>query len=371
MLSSGVFGAADAHARPQAASSPKACAKRPSSANLAAAFEPARDTARLAVSPSESAVAGPSDTTSPAPSSAPAPTESTTASPTSDPSASSTDTSTSTPSGTTSPTASPSSPSPSPTSTSPSPSPDPRPSSKKPAPKPQLCVQVQSLSGSSQVQVGKPAGFVVWVWSAGGASQNVAVAASVAKAPDIASPKYTVCLQPGKSTCDLGTLATGQVYELQATSAVSKAAASGEKVRLTAKATGTNALSGTASGTLSVTAGTPAPGNPPPAFSQQVFSVPIQPGALQPLPGLPGGAGSADGLFPTVAPSPGAGIGFPPARKHGTAARIVTDSATVPLSSRLIGGQLAGLAVLAGGVMIAIARLSLRKPKADGPDGSA
>jgi hypothetical protein len=35
----------------------------------------------------------------------------------------------------------------------------------------------------------------------------------------------------------------------------------------------------------------------------------------------------------------------------------------VPLDARLIGGQLAGLAVLAGAVTIAIARLSLRTPK--------
>jgi hypothetical protein len=41
-----------------------------------------------------------------------------------------------------------------------------------------------------------------------------------------------------------------------------------------------------------------------------------------------------------------------------------TAADTVPLDPRLLGGQLAGLAVLAGAVTIAIARLSLRKPKA-------
>jgi hypothetical protein len=35
----------------------------------------------------------------------------------------------------------------------------------------------------------------------------------------------------------------------------------------------------------------------------------------------------------------------------------------VPVDARLIGGQLAGLAVLAGAVTIAIARLSLRSTK--------
>jgi hypothetical protein len=43
----------------------------------------------------------------------------------------------------------------------------------------------------------------------------------------------------------------------------------------------------------------------------------------------------------------------------------VNAAATVPLDARLLGGQLAGLAVLAGAVTIAIARLSLRKPKAN------
>jgi hypothetical protein len=35
-------------------------------------------------------------------------------------------------------------------------------------------------------------------------------------------------------------------------------------------------------------------------------------------------------------------------------------SATLPLDSRLIGGQIAGLAVLAAAIAVAIARLSLR-----------
>jgi hypothetical protein len=38
-------------------------------------------------------------------------------------------------------------------------------------------------------------------------------------------------------------------------------------------------------------------------------------------------------------------------------------SATLPLDTRLIGGQLAGLVVLATAIAIAIARLSLRGPR--------
>jgi len=41
----------------------------------------------------------------------------------------------------------------------------------------------------------------------------------------------------------------------------------------------------------------------------------------------------------------------------------MTDvSASFPLDTRLIGGQLVGLAVLAAAVTIAVARLSLRRP---------
>jgi hypothetical protein len=46
-------------------------------------------------------------------------------------------------------------------------------------------------------------------------------------------------------------------------------------------------------------------------------------------------------------------------------------SATLPLNTRLIGGQLAGLAVLATAIAIAIARLSLRAPRPrEGGDAS-
>jgi hypothetical protein len=41
-------------------------------------------------------------------------------------------------------------------------------------------------------------------------------------------------------------------------------------------------------------------------------------------------------------------------------------SATLRLDTRLIGGQLAGLAVLAAAIAIAIARLSLRRPRPHG-----
>jgi hypothetical protein len=220
------------------------------------------------------------------------------------------------------------------------------------------------------VQAGKTAAFVVWVWSVGGPSQDVVITSSVATAKNIAKPVFTVCPKGSGAVCDLGDLPANQADELEATSAVGQAATQGEQVKLTAAAKGTGALADSASLALSVTMSPVTSSSPPPGG----LSLPIPPVSLQPLPGLPipgGVSGNPAGLFPTVAPVPtaGSGIGFPPAHKRGSQSRLVTASATVPLSPRLIGGQLAGLAVLAIAIAIAIARLSLRQARPqDGPE---
>jgi hypothetical protein len=92
----------------------------------------------------------------------------------------------------------------------------------------------------------------------------------------------------------------------------------------------------------------------------------LPPVTLPPISGSSTSPGDASGLFPTVGPSPSSSadpVGLPPPVKPHKSVRVVEAAATVPLDSRLIGGQLAGLAVLAGAVIIAIARLSLRAPK--------
>jgi hypothetical protein len=369
-LSSGVIGADVAHARAAKPLADGVCATRPK----AAATTSAHVTAFLAA-PGDSTTPAPStsspSTSPPDPaSSTPAPSMSAMASPSDPPSSDppSAD-----------PTDSSAAPDPSGTGFTPVPpgsgpsgstSPSPSPSSSSPAPS-QLCVQVQSLSGASQVQAGKSAAFVVWVWSVGGPSQDVAVTASVASAKSIGGPAFTVCPQASGAVCDLGTLPAAQADELEVTSAVGKAATASEKVRLTAAAKGTGALPDSASLALSVTM-SPVTTTSPPAGG---LSLPVgAPVSLPPLPGLPipgGVSGNPAGLFPTVAPAPtaGSGIGFPPARKRGSRGRLVTAAATVPLSPGLIGGQLAGLAVLAAAIAIAIARISLRRARPqDGPE---
>jgi hypothetical protein len=213
------------------------------------------------------------------------------------------------------------------------------------------------------------ANYAIWVWSTHGTSHGVAISVRIGFARHVDAPHFTVCPNSGGSTCSLGALAAGRADELQATSYVHGPAASGEQIELTAAASGRNALSYNASGTIEVVwaSKSPAPGTTPPSTTVTLPPVTLPPGTGA------GGSG-ANGLFPTISPSPGSssggsgsGVTFPSAHKQR--ARVATAAAIVPLDPRLIGGQLAGLAVLAGAIMIAIARLSLRKPRTQsGPD---
>jgi hypothetical protein len=67
-------------------------------------------------------------------------------------------------------------------------------------------------------------------------------------------------------------------------------------------------------------------------------------------------------VAPSTSSPAGGSIGLPTVKPRKNL-HVADVAATVPLDPRLIGGQLAGLAVLAGAVVMAIARLSLRTPK--------
>jgi hypothetical protein len=161
----------------------------------------------------------------------------------------------------------------------------------------------------------------------------------------------------------------GMSDELQVSVKVRKSATPGEQVKLTASATATGAVGAQASASA-VTITAPAPststGTTPPPGSA------LPPVSLPPLPDLGISPSNPSGLFPTV--SPGASTSPSPSPQATATAgharvHVVTAAATVPLSPRLIGGQLAGLVVLASAVGIAIARLSLRAPRPqDGTD---
>jgi hypothetical protein len=214
------------------------------------------------------------------------------------------------------------------------------------------------------------ANYAIWVWSTHGTSHGVSISVRIGFARHVDAPHFTVCPNSSGSTCSLGALAAGRADELQATSYVHGPAASGEQIELTAAASGRNARSYNASGTIEVVWATksPAPGTTPPSTTVTLPPVTLPPGTGA------GGSG-ANGLFPTISPSPGSssgsgsGVTFPSAHKQRPG--VATAAAIVPLDPRLIGGQLAGLAVLAGAIMIAIARLSLRKPRTQsGPDSA-
>jgi hypothetical protein len=224
-------------------------------------------------------------------------------------------------------------------------------------------VKVQSFSSSSQVKAGHNASFAIWVWSAKAPGRAVDVTVSVAYAQYVGAPKFTVCPAVKGKTCKLGDLPTGQSDELQVNVPVRAKAQLGEQVQLSAKVTAKDARSYEGSATdVVVTSPPPTTTAPPPN------PVTLPPTSLPPIGGTGVSSGNPASLFPTVAPSspsssPSLGLPQVKPKKKRTEVRVTDAAATVPLDPRLIGGQLAGLAVLAGGIAIAIARLSLRTPK--------
>jgi hypothetical protein len=181
----------------------------------------------------------------------------------------------------------------------------------------------------------------------------------IAAKPGKLSPSFTVCSAPGGTTCSVG-LTAAQAVQLRAAVAAPGNAA-GTHITLTATGTSAqSAASASASGSVTVTAAsTPAT---TPATDPIGLGVTL-PGGLPPgelssagLPPLPGAVTDPSVAFPQVSPTPDPTPA--PVPLH------VSDvSASFPLSTRLVGGQIVGLAVLAAAVTIAVARLSLRRQR--------
>jgi hypothetical protein len=196
------------------------------------------------------------------------------------------------------------------------------------------------------------------------------VKAVVGHVAHVSAPRFTVCPAGSGSVCTIGNLPTGQADELQAAVKVASAASPGAKVTLTATASGTQATSFHAAATMVIAAAHSSPAQPSPAPTSPVEpALPVVPGNVGTLPGVGTSPQNPAGLFPTVSPSASA---TPNSSAAGQAGRrqhrvnALAASATLPLDPRLIGGQLVGLAVLAGAIAIAIARLSLRSPRPQG-----
>jgi hypothetical protein len=205
------------------------------------------------------------------------------------------------------------------------------------------------------VKAGHVASYVVWVWSAKATSDNTSVLAWIAGAKYLDAPHFRVCPIRSAQVCKLGDLAKGRIDELEVGVQVLPKAALGTKVRLTAKAYAKGSHSDSASATYTVV-------RTPKVSPTSGGTLP--PTSLPPIPSTSTSSSNPAGLFPTVGASstPPTSGAFP---KH-SAVHAATASATVPLDARLIGGQLAGLAVLAGGIAIALVRLSLRRQRVPG-----
>jgi hypothetical protein len=232
-------------------------------------------------------------------------------------------------------------------------------------------VQVKPFSSSS-VNPGATASYAIWVWSTGAESTGATVTVSVGSAANVEAPKFSVCPQAKGDVCTVGDLPTNQADELVAGARVRDAASAGEQITLTATAKASKSTSFHADATIGVVAASSASPSPSSAVGDTL------PGTSLPetsLPALPSGAFTSptdpSGLFPTVSPSSSASAAAGGAPKDPSHPDATTASATLPLNSRLIGGQLAGLIVLASAIAIAIARLSLRGPKSQDGDGTS
>jgi hypothetical protein len=224
---------------------------------------------------------------------------------------------------------------------------------------------------SSHVRPGRTASYEISVWSTVTEAKGVSVTVAIGSVAHVDVPRFTVCPKSSGNVCTVGALPTGQREELIAAASVRNAATSGEQITLTATAQASKAKSFHSSATVDVVA-PPPPAPPAPSLP----SSNLPPGSLPPLPGGPLTSPNNDpsGLFPTVSP---AGSSAPSSKAGDPAKKVLNRStardasATLPLNTRLIGGQLAGLVVLATAIAIAIVRLSLRGPRPHDGGGAA
>jgi hypothetical protein len=229
---------------------------------------------------------------------------------------------------------------------------------------------MQTLNNVSAVDPHTKVGYAIWVWLTSGTGGTAKITLSAK--PSSLRPTFSVCAPPGKSTCTVGGLDAGQKVELQAKLAAPDRPA--KHFTLTATATSSQAVnSATASATVDIKPKNPSPTSSPTPNAGDG-------GTLPPAQGLPSGTtipglgtspttGDLGSAFPQVSPSPSTAAAD--AARHGHTTRTIDVSAGLPLTVRLIGGQVIGLAVLAAAVTIAVARLSLRRqPPRHGEDSA-
>ena len=225
-----------------------------------------------------------------------------------------------------------------------------------------LCMKMQTLNGVSAVDPHTKIRYAIWVWLSSGSGGTAKITLSAR--PSSVSPAFSLCATTGTTKCTVGGLNAGKTVEVEAELAAPDRPT--KRVILTATATSSQASnSATASATVDIKPKNPSPTSSPTPNAGDG-------GTLPPAIGLPSGttipglgiqpSGDLGSAFPQVSPSPSASAGS--ASPHGNETKTVDLSAGLPLTVRLIGGQVIGLAVLAAAVTIAVARLSLRRQPA-------
>jgi hypothetical protein len=249
-----------------------------------------------------------------------------------------------------------------------------------------MCLKVQAITTKSGVHPGGTGSYAIWIWPAGGAASGVTVTISGKVASKAVTPKFTVCPTASGRTCKVGGIAKGASDELQATIAVPSGTAAGKQSILTGTAKASDAAAPPAAdAAIKITAKpkathSPSPSPTPTPTSTSANSglgatlpagiLPTVPSGVTPeaslgeLPGPTTSAGSPGGLFPTVSPQPSASPSpYSAVLPNARGVRVTDAAATFPFSTRLVGGELVGLAVLAAALAIAIVRFSLRRPR--------
>jgi hypothetical protein len=229
-----------------------------------------------------------------------------------------------------------------------------------------LCMTVQTLNNVSAVDPNTTVSYAIWVWLTSGTGGTAKITLSAK--PSSASPTFSVCVPSGQADCTVGGLSSGQHVEVQAELAAPARPAT--HFTLTATATSKQASN---SATASASVDIKPKNSPSPSSSPTPNSNAGNGGILPPAAGLPSGTtipglgsqptGDLGSAFPQVSPSPSASSAAA-ADQQGHTTKTVDLSAGLPLTVRLIGGQVIGLAVLAAAVTIAVARLSLRRQPA-------
>jgi hypothetical protein len=191
---------------------------------------------------------------------------------------------------------------------------------------------------------------------------------------DVKGQKLSLCPAANGKACSVGELPANQQFELVVTDQIGKNATPGEQIGVTINVQGEadtgGALSPAEASVATVLESSSSTSNPPTGGEPPITIPP----PTNPDPGIPGTTitpGGLSTLFPTITPSsspPANGPKSTSKRHSGT--KVETVASSSPIDPKLIGGQLAGLAVLAAAITMVVARLSLRTPQAATSSGT-